>query len=141
MKNLLTAAALAVTLLLAACDSAGGNEDTTPVTPPSIITGFYIVVDAPAASTVSYVVTEYNAGGMVVQELDPVVLEISAAGARVLDLYQKGTDPAGVSITAKLTAGTGTLRVELWQDDAMESSAQTERLYHGVCVTGGSCGH
>jgi hypothetical protein len=68
-------------------------------------------------------------------------VNITTAGSHVIDLYERGADPYGVSVDAKLTAGSGRLRIELWKDADMESFAETERQNHNVCVTGGTCSH
>lgn len=132
-------AAIFVAVLSFGCDSAADNGAAAPDSPPSLITGFYIVLEAPPGSKVSYRVTEYDEYGSAVADRAPVVVEASTGGAQVIDLCEKGMDPGGIAVAAKLTSGSGTLKLELWRDSNLESSAETRRQNYQICVTGGTC--
>ncbi|HEX7070121.1 MAG TPA: hypothetical protein VF190_04920 [Rhodothermales bacterium] len=140
MKPLFACGALIVGLLLAGCDSTSNDDGGGTVNPPpNIITGYYVVLDAPADAQVTYTVSEYDQYGSELSRSEPVVLDITTAGARVIDLYEANDDPSGVAVDAKLTAGTGKLRIELWHDDVLESYAETQRQNHNLCVKAGTC--
>src|SRR5690606_22010148 len=96
-RAMFAAAGVALVLAFAGCDSAGDDGKDGPGTqpPPSIITGFYVVLEAPEGAVVTYTVSEFNEHGNPTGTLAPVEVKFESAGARVVDLYEAGEDPRG----------------------------------------------
>ncbi|HUF11312.1 MAG TPA: hypothetical protein VMO47_18465 [Rhodothermales bacterium] len=140
MNRLIKCVALvAVSLGLWACDSGGDDGNGNPSGNQNpIITGFYCVIEAPDGATVAYRITEFDQYGTPIDEVVTSTLTFETASAKVVDLYETGADPHGVAVMVKLTAGSGRLKAELWQDAALQASAETERANHEICVRGGT---
>lgn len=118
------------------CDSSG--DDGRPNIPSNVITGFFIVLEAPAGTTVSYTVTEYNEFGAAGSTHEAQTVQFETGGSRVLDLFDAGADPAGVQVTARQTAGSGTLVLQLWGDQGEVERVDTGRLNVMISVRGGT---